>query len=83
MSAAASSPIPESSAQIKLDICKSCPYKKDNNLFGVHFITCGKFMTGELVQHNGKTVQLCGCVMELKTFLSDAVKSLKCPAERW
>jgi len=76
---------------IKMEICRSCPYSRQNKELGISFLTCGKFMTGEMVTHNGKPIKLCGCVMAVKTGLVDFVssitdhefESLKCPAERW
>jgi len=48
-------------------------------------------MTGEQVIHNGKPIQLCGCIMQIKSVAADVVGAitnkdlqlLKCPAERW
>ncbi len=59
----------ERSAKVKLDICRSCPYVRDNEVMGVKFNSCGKFPSGETIERNGRPVKLCGCVMDIKTLL--------------
>lgn len=53
---------------------------------GVEVTTCGELnllavppVIGETVEYMGKKVNLCGCVMQVKTMLSNAT----CPIERW
>ena len=63
----------------RLAICHACPLHQKNRMFGVSFISCGKFPQGSEVVCNGVKVKLCGCVMRLKTMVSEA----KCPINNW
>jgi hypothetical protein len=55
--------------------CVECKYSQ--KLYDV--VTCGKPIVGEVITHEGKEVELCGCLMNIKTKLPDA----KCPINKW
>jgi hypothetical protein len=55
-------------------------------MMGVEITTCGELnlfevppVIGSVVQHEGKQINLCGCVMEIKTKL----RSATCPIQSW
>jgi hypothetical protein len=57
----------------RLDICHACSnFKKSTG-------SCGKLIVGETIDHNGKKVRLCGCVMYFKT----QMKTASCPLGFW
>lgn len=57
----------------RLEQCRRCDYFKATTL------SCGTFIVGDDVEHNGKTIRLCGCFMPVKVKFGFA----KCPAEKW
>jgi hypothetical protein len=56
----------------RLEICGACPY-----LTAVG--TCGTPIVGEKVMHEEKEIELCGCIMAVKT----TFKFATCPAKKW
>lgn len=65
----------------RVDICRACKYQKDMKvpLKKDTVMTCGKPITGETIDFEGKDVELCGCVIEQKAKDPDAV----CPIGFW
>lgn len=59
----------------RLSQCNKCEHAR--KLFGK--VTCGTPVIGNKIKYNGKEVELCGCVMELKVLLMDAA----CPLNKW
>jgi hypothetical protein len=59
----------------RLAVCHRCEYAR--KLYDV--VTCGKPIVGEVVKHNGKDVELCGCLMHIKTKLTEST----CPINKW
>lgn len=73
-------------AKSRLRLCKSCPLSRKSKMAGVEVVTCGELnllavppVIGSVVEYMGQKVNLCGCVMQVKTMLSSAT----CPIERW
>ncbi len=73
-------------AKDRLKVCKKCSLARHNTMMGVDVTTCGELnlfevppIIGSVVQHEGKNVNLCGCVMEIKTKL----RSATCPIQSW
>lgn len=60
----------------RLALCHACMYSESMPVAG---ITCGPPLVGAHVDHDGKRVHLCGCVMTLKT----AIPSATCPIGKW
>lgn len=56
----------------RYEICKSCEHL---TIAG----TCGTPIIGEIVEHEGAIVHLCGCIMKIKTKLTDS----ECPLHKW
>lgn len=63
----------------RFKVCKQCTYSRKSSVAGVQVLTCGEFKTGGTVQHEGKEVKLCGCVVKLKV----AAPWESCPAKKW
>lgn len=66
----------------RLELCKLCKYSRKYGevLLGVHSpVTCGVFMVGETIMHEGEKVQLCGCLMQVKTLIPAST----CPINKW
>lgn len=59
----------------RLSQCTYCEYSVKNKIG----ITCGEFLIGDVVIHEGKEVKLCGCIMKLKTKLTNSI----CPINKW
>lgn len=59
----------------RLTQCTYCDYAVKNKIG----ITCGELIFGEVVIHEGKEVKLCGCIMKIKTKLTNA----QCPINKW
>ena len=71
---------PNDNAPNRLKTCKGCIFA-EHNRFGTW---CGSPIVGEVVEvedveHNIKTVELCGCRMETKTVINDS----QCPINAW
>ena len=71
---------PNDNAPNRLKICKGCIFSVHNR-FGTW---CGSPIVGEVVEvedvyHNTKTVELCGCKMEIKTVINSSI----CPINAW
>ena len=65
--------VPPAIKNERMAICKSCPYFKSGTG------SCGTFMVGEKITHNGFPAKLCGCIMNEKTELKGAY----CPISKW
>ena len=58
----------------RLSQCNSCPHRVDGAVR-----SCGKFLRGGTVEHNGKNAELCGCNIDDKvTYSEDG-----CPLGKW
>lgn len=66
-------------ANDKIKVCAQCPYHKKMKWLGKRVITCGNFLDiGKPVQHEGREIKLCGCIMNVKTLLNKP-----CPAGKF
>jgi hypothetical protein len=61
----------------RLEICRGCEFSQ-SHLNG-KVTSCGELIVGSLAKIDNEYVELCGCVMELKTRLPLAT----CPANKW
>jgi len=61
----------------RLEVCRSCQHAQ-HHLKG-NVTSCGELIVGSTVEVDGEKIQLCGCVMELKTKLPLAT----CPVNKW
>lgn len=59
----------------RLSQCTYCEYSVKNKIG----ITCGTIIVGDVIYHENKQVNLCGCIMKIKTKLTNA----KCPINKW
>jgi hypothetical protein len=59
----------------RLTQCTYCDYSVKNKIG----ITCGTLIIGDVVNHEGKQVHLCGCIMKIKTKLTYS----QCPINKW
>lgn len=66
-------------ASTRFKTCKSCDYSRKSSVLGLSVLTCGEFITGGLIKHEGETVNLCGCVLKAKTL----VPTEHCPIKKW
>lgn len=73
-------------AKDRLKQCKACVLSRKSTLAGAEITTCGELdlltvppVIGSVVEYEGRNVNLCGCVMEVKTLL----RSATCPIDRW
>jgi hypothetical protein len=58
----------------RLNTCEYCPF-----LNWGRPRSCGKFLVGGTVQHNGVKMELCGCNVDDKVKYADD----KCPLGKW
>lgn len=63
----------------RFKVCKQCTYSRKSSVAGVSVLTCGEFKTGGKVIHEGREIELCGCVLKLKV----TFPFLHCPAKKW
>jgi|GEM_PF-2769691 len=61
-------------AKERVSICEGCPHMKDGSPR-----SCGKFLKGGLVKHEGKEIELCGCDIDDKSTYKDD----GCPLGKW
>jgi hypothetical protein len=57
----------------RLTVCRSCEFYKSSTK------SCGTLLIGDAVEYKGEVIELCGCVMPIKTKFPFA----KCPANKW
>jgi len=60
--------------QARLNVCENCPFME-----GGMVRSCGTFLKGGTVNHNGHEMELCGCNIDDKTkYAHDG-----CPLGKW
>lgn len=64
--------VPPGIKSMRIGICQACPHLKSGK-------TCGTFLFGGTVLHNGFPVNLCGCIVNEKTELPGE----RCPLAKW
>ena len=73
-------------AKDRLKVCKKCSLTRHNTMINVEITTYEELnlfevppIIGSVIQYGGKQINLCGCVMEIKTKL----RSATCPIQSW
>lgn len=65
--------IPNVSRKNRMEACRTCPH------FDSYNVSCGPLIKGATIMHGAEQINLCGCRMDIKTWLGWA----RCPIGRW